>query len=235
GAHLRAELRPVLFTRLAVLLFVEQLVRLQVGLAGIDHDVRFEVEDALETAQRDVEQVADAARQSFEEPDMAHRRGESDVPEALAADLRLRHFDAALVANHAAMLHALVLAAQTFPVGDRTEDLRAEQPVAFRLERPVVDRFRLGHLAVRPRHDLVRRGEADTNRIEIAGQRAAFVKAWSHRHPSKSLRIADRGLRIGIESTRSTPLPIPAAEPPPPVSSSSSSAPRPDTTTGACG
>src|SRR4029434_9259553 len=49
----------------------------------------------------------------------------------------------------AAVLHPLVLAAEALPVGDRTEDLRAEQPVTFRLERPVVDRFGLGHLAER--------------------------------------------------------------------------------------
>jgi len=55
--------RAVLLARLAELLLVEQLVLLEVGLARIDHDVGLEVEDALEVAQRDVEQVADAARQ----------------------------------------------------------------------------------------------------------------------------------------------------------------------------
>src|ERR1051326_1469977 len=48
------------------------------------------------------------------------------------------------------------------------------------LERPVVDRLRLGHLAVRPRQNFLRRGEADANRVEIARQCAAIVKAWSH-------------------------------------------------------
>ena len=166
----------VLFARLAELLFVEQLVLLQLGLARIDDDVGLEVEDPLEIAQRDVEQVADAARQPLEEPHVADRRGQRDVAEALAADLGLRDFDAALVADHAAVLHALVLAAQALPVGDRPEDLRAEQAVALRLEGPVVDRLRLGHLAVRPRQDLVGRGQADPNRVEVAGQRRAFVE-----------------------------------------------------------
>src|SRR6185436_2711426 len=139
GAHLRLEAVLVLLTRLAVRLFVEQLVLLQLGLARIDHDVRLEVEDAFEIAQRDVEQVADAARQSLEEPDVADRRGEGDVAEPLAADFGLRHFDAALVADHAAVLHALVLAAEAFPVGDRPEDLRAEETVSLRLEGAVVD------------------------------------------------------------------------------------------------
>src|SRR4030095_8910080 len=85
-----------------------------------------------------------------------------------------------LVADHAAVLHALVLPAEALPVRDRPEDLRAEQTVTLGLERAVVDRLRLGHFAVRPRHDLVGRGEADPDRVEIAGQSRAFVEAWSH-------------------------------------------------------
>ena len=173
GAHLRLEAVLVLFARLAVLLFVQQLVLLQLGLARIDDDVGLEVEDALEIAQRDVEQVADAARQPLEEPHVADRRGQRDVAEALAAHLGLRDLDAALVADHAAVLHALVLAAEALPVGDRPEDLRAEQAVALRLEGAVVDRLRLGHLAVRPRQDLLGRREADADRVEIARQRAS--------------------------------------------------------------
>ena len=89
-------------------------------------------------------------------------------PEALAPDLRLRDFDAALVADHAAVLHALVLAAEALPVGDRAEDLRAEQSVALRLERAVVDRLRLGHLAVRPGEDLLGRRQRDADGVEVA-------------------------------------------------------------------
>ena len=40
------------------------------GVARVDDDVGLEVEDPLEVAQRDVEQVADAARQPLEEPDV---------------------------------------------------------------------------------------------------------------------------------------------------------------------
>ena len=107
GAHLRPELRPVVLTRLAILLFVEQLVLLQLRLARIDDDVGLEVEDALEIAQRDVQQMADAARQPLEEPDVADRRRQRDVAQALASDLGLRHLDAALVADHPAVLHVL--------------------------------------------------------------------------------------------------------------------------------
>ena len=170
----------VVLARLPELLFVEQLVLLEVGVARVDDDVRLEVEDALEVAQRDVEQVADAARQPLEEPDVAHRRRQRDVAQALTAHLGLRHLDAALVADHAAVLHALVLAAEALPVGDRAEDLRAEQPVAFGLERAVVDGLRLGHLAVGPRQDLVRRRQADADGVEVRHQRTLRVEAWSH-------------------------------------------------------
>ena len=111
--------------------------------------------------------MTDARRQALEEPDVRDGRGQLDMAHPLAADLRFRHLDTALVADDAAVLHPLVLAAQAFPVGDRTEDLRAEEPVALRLERPVVDRLRLGDFAVRPRPDLLRGCERDLDGVEI--------------------------------------------------------------------
>src|SRR5262249_33829022 len=199
GAHLRPELRPVFVARLPVLLLVQQLVRLELGLPRIDYDVRLEVEDALEIPQRDVQQMADAARQALEDPDVAHGRGQGDVAEPLPPDLRLGHLDAALVADHAPVLHALVLPAEALPVGDRAEDLRAEQAVAFRLERAVVDRLRLRHLAVGPRQDLVRRRQADADGVEITGQRGPFVETGSHYVLS----------RRGPPPTRATPSRLP--------------------------
>ena len=106
------KLAAVLLTRLAELLLGEQLVGLELGAARLDDDVGLEVQDPLEVAQRDVEQVSDAARQALEEPDVADRRGQLDVAHALAPHPGLRDFDAALVADHAAVLHALVLAAE---------------------------------------------------------------------------------------------------------------------------
>ena len=64
--------------------------------------------------------------------------------------LRQRHLDAALLADDALVLHALVLAAQALVVLDRPEDARAEQAVALGLEGAVVDRLRLLDLAVGP-------------------------------------------------------------------------------------
>src|SRR5438309_11157490 len=117
--------------------------------------------------------MSDARRQALEEPDVRNGRGQLDVAHALAADFGLRDFDAALVADDAAMLHALVLAAEAFPIGDRAEDLRAEQTVALRLEGAVVDRLRLGDFAVRPRPDLLRRSEADLDGVELVDRLGA--------------------------------------------------------------
>ena len=135
--------------------------------ARIDDDVGLEVEDLLELLQRHVEQRADARRQALQEPDVRDRRGEVDVAHALAPDLRLDDLDAALLAHDAAVPHALVLAAVALVVLRRPEDLGAEEPVALRLEGPVVDGLRLLHLAVRPRPDLVRRRERDADRVEV--------------------------------------------------------------------
>src|SRR6266581_188960 len=86
---------------------------------------------------------------------------------AISAHFRLGHFDAALLAYDAAMLQALVLAAQALVILDRAEYLGAEQAVPLRLEGPVVDRFRLLDFAVGPRTDLLGRGQADGDGVEF--------------------------------------------------------------------
>src|SRR5262249_37404875 len=77
---------------------------------------------------------------------------------------------------------ALVLAAIALPVLGRAEDALAEEAVLLGLERPIVDGFRLGDLAVAPRANLLGAGEADADGVEIvdfehgSGRRA---HAWS--------------------------------------------------------
>ena len=134
----------------------EELELLERGQARLGDDVALEIEDALELLQLHVEQQADAARQRLQEPDMGDRRGQLDMAHALAADLGDGHLDAALLADDALVLHALVLAAQALIVLDRTEDARAEQAVALGLERAVVDRLGLLDLAERPGADALR-------------------------------------------------------------------------------
>jgi hypothetical protein len=89
------------------------------------------------------------------------------VPHALAAHLGLGHLDAALLADDAAVLQALVFAAQALVVLHRPEDLGAEQTVPLRLEGAVVDGFRLLYFAVRPGADHVGRREPDLDRVEV--------------------------------------------------------------------
>jgi len=95
---------------------------------------------------------------------------------SLAAHLRLRDLDAALLANNTAMLESLVLAAQALVIFDRAKDLCAEKSVPLGLKGPIVNRLRLLNLAVRPGSDHVRRSQADPDRIEILNRGLLFEK-----------------------------------------------------------
>ena len=146
------------------------LERGQVAVAGVlvdggDH-VRREVDDLLEVLRGEVEQVAEPARHALEVPDVGHRGGELDVAHPLAADLGAGDLDAAALADDALEAHALVLAAVALPVPGGTEDLLAEEAVTLGLERAVVDGLRLLDLAVAPRADVVRGGQADLKLVE---------------------------------------------------------------------
>src|SRR5258705_2362424 len=79
---------------------------------------------------------------------MRHGARELDMPHTLATHLGERDLDAALLADHPAVLQALVLSAQALVVLDRPEDLGAEQAVPLRLESAVVDRLGLLYFAV---------------------------------------------------------------------------------------
>ncbi len=85
---------------------------------------------------------------------------------AVAAHLLHRDFDAAFLADDALVFHALVLAAQTLIVLHRPEDAGAEQPVPFRLEGAIVDRFGFLDLAMRPAQDLIRTRQRNANPVK---------------------------------------------------------------------
>ena len=99
------------------------------------------------------------------------------MTQALAPHLGKCHLDAALVANHATVLHAFVLTAQALPIRYRTEDLGTKKAVALRLERPVVNRFGLGYFAMRPGPDLLRRGQTNTDTVEFGNKADAIIRA----------------------------------------------------------
>jgi hypothetical protein len=126
-------------------------------LIDVGDDVVGEVEDLLQVARRHVEQQAHPGRDALEVPDMTDRRGQLDMAHALAADLGTGDLHAALVADDPLVAVPLVLAAVALPVALGPEDALAEEPIALRLEGAVVDRLRLGHLAMRPRQDGLRR------------------------------------------------------------------------------
>src|SRR5438067_8431780 len=96
--------------------------------------------------------------------------GQLDMAQALATHAAERNFDAALIADDSSMLHALVLATQAFPIGDGTEDARAEQSIALGFEGAVVDGLGLGDLAMGPAPDFLRRGEGNAYGVKIGDQ-----------------------------------------------------------------
>ena len=136
-------------------------------LVDVRDDELGEVEDALQAAGGDVQQQADAAGRALDEPDVGHGRGQLDVAHALAAHLAAGHLHAALVADDALVADALVLAAVALEVLGGPEDLLAEEAVLLRLQGAVVDGLRLGHLAVGPGADLLRRSQGYADGVEV--------------------------------------------------------------------
>ncbi|RMO83569.1 hypothetical protein ALQ34_05340 [Pseudomonas syringae pv. maculicola] len=167
GTHAGVEIITELFEGFEVLLVVQQLTFFKGGHAWIDNDIALEVENTLDIAQGHVHQQADTGRQRFQEPDVGNRRSQFDVSHALATNLGQSHFNTALFADDTAVLQALVLTAQALVIFYRAKDLGAEQTVALRLERTVVDGFRLFNFTERPRADHLRRCKSDTDCVEL--------------------------------------------------------------------
>src|SRR5450432_3679726 len=166
----------VFVLRLQVLVFRQQLTVLERGQTRLEHDVIFKIQNPFEILQRHVEQQADARGQRLQEPDVRNRGRQFDMAHALAPDPAQRHFDRALFADDALVLHALVLAAQALVVLDRPEDARAEQAVTLRLEGAVVDGLRLLDFAVRPRQNLLRGRDRDPDLVEHLSRRRRIEK-----------------------------------------------------------
>jgi hypothetical protein len=136
----------------------------------------------------------DARRHALEEPDVRDRHGQLDVAHPLATDAGERDFDTATIADDAAMLDALVLAAGAFPVLHRTEDALAEQAALLGLERAVVDGFRVLDLALGPGADRVRGSHGDGDVVNLvdfveAEQLAGVFFGIGHTLFSSSLNV----------------------------------------------
>ena len=177
-AHLGDELAGIFLHELAIFLFLKDLTLLEDGdFVGVDDNEGFEIEDALEIAHGDIEQIADAAGQALEEPDVRAGRSQFDMAEAFAADFGQSDFDAAFIADDSTMLHALVLAAQAFPIGDGAKNFGAEKAVTLGLEGAVVDGLGLGDFTVRPGANFFRTRQRDADGIEICDQAGAIIRA----------------------------------------------------------
>ena len=100
---------------------------------------------------------------------MGNRHSQFDVAHALATNAAQSHFDTATVADHAFMLDPLILAAGTFPVAGGPEDPLAEETALFGLEGPVVDGFRVLHLALGPGSDDFRGSDGDGDLVKGLG------------------------------------------------------------------
>ncbi len=156
---------------------------------GGDH-VRGEVDDLLQVLRRDIQQVAQPARNTLEVPDVRDRRGQLNVAHALATHVGARHLHATAFTDDALEAHPLVLTAVALPVPGRTKDLLAEQPVTLRLERAVVDRLRLLDFAVAPLADLIRGGQADAQLVVSVD--VQHVTSFSPLHLGIAVRIGGR-------------------------------------------
>ena len=180
GAHAHGKhiVGAVVVKNLQVLVFRDDLALLQIGLTGVEHDVRVEIEHLFQVGHGHVEQGTDLGGQGLQKPDVGNGRGQFNVAHTLAAHLGGNNFNAALFADNATVLHALVLAAVAFIVLHGAEDLGAEQAVALRLEGTVIDGFRLFHFAIRPFTDSFGRCDGNLDGFQVAdvrhvGRRAA--------------------------------------------------------------
>ena len=165
-AHAGTEVLVVLFTHVAVLSLGQDLLLHQRRVARIDYDIVCKVQDLLQYTRADIQDQAHAGRDALEVPDVRYRRCQLNVAHALAADLGLGDLNAALIADLALEADLLVLAAVALPVLGRSKDTLAEQAIAFRLERTVVNGFGLLYLAVRPLADQLGRSQTDLNGVK---------------------------------------------------------------------
>ena len=166
GAHHGLEFVTVFFGLSHVVVFGHELASAKLGHAGIYNDIGFEIQDAFDITQRNIENHTHAGRKALQEPNMSNRASQLNVTHAFAANLGKCDFHAALFANDALMLQTFVFTAKTFVILNRSENLCAEQTVAFGFERTVVNCLRLLYFTVRPRTNLFRGSNADLDRVK---------------------------------------------------------------------
>lgn len=164
--HRTLPARPVLFFR-------QNLVAFEVGHATFDNHIGFKVQYTFDIAQRHIQQQTDTGRQGFQEPDVRSRTCQLDVAHALTTHFSLGHFNAALHRSHRGVSGACTYRTGTHNLY-RPKDTGAEKAVTLRLERTVVNGFRL--LTSPKDHERIMSGEARA--ILIASNSSVLVCAF---------------------------------------------------------
>src|SRR3989344_4340747 len=131
------------------------------------HEVLGKVNDRFKLARRHIKQQREFGGGAAEKPRMHHGRCKGQMPHTFSAHLGLRDFHTALITNDPAVPDAFVFSAVTFPVFSRPKNFFRKQSVFFRLQRPVVNRFGLGHFSVRPTLDIPWRREDQTKTVKF--------------------------------------------------------------------
>ena len=157
---------------IVVLLFGEQVEALhrhliEDGLAGLQDDVFFVIDDLVEFLGRDVEECTNLVGQGAEEPNVGNGDHKFDVTHTLTADLLLGNFNTATVADNTLVADTFIFATVALPVARGAEDTLAEQAITFGLVGAIVYGFRLGHLAIGATLDGLGRRKTDGDRVEI--------------------------------------------------------------------
>ena len=89
------------------------------------------------------------------------------MPHAFATHFGAGDFDPAFITDDAFITDPFILSAMAFPVLGRTENPFTKETVFFRLQRPIVNRFRFGDLTMRPGTNLFGRSQSDLHRIKF--------------------------------------------------------------------
>ena len=171
GTHLcLRSLITVVLLQLVVLFFREDLVDGVTRQAlGVDDDEVLVVNNTLQVMRGQIQHETDAAGHALIEPDVSHGHGQLDVAHALATHAGGGDFHTAAVADCPLVLGTLVAAAGALHVTRRAEDALAEETALLRLERAVVNRLRVLHLAVGPGADVLRACDGDADLVEVLG------------------------------------------------------------------
>ena len=162
-----SEIVLVLFAHVAVLALGEDLLLHERRIARIDNDIVGEVQHLLEDARADMSRI----RPMRDGMPLKYQMCDTGAASSMWPMRSRRTLALVTSTPHLSQIlpliaDLLVLAAVALPVLGRAKDTLAEQAVAFRLERAVVDGFGLFNFAVGPFADQVRGRQTDLDGVK---------------------------------------------------------------------